>query len=233
MAVNPNSAPPVQYNIMPLIGMDVSSSPTTPASSASSTQLFYPENNNPNLSPGTIVLAGGGASYIFCQVGTVGSINTGDFVAFTMSVASTFSIQQLGTAQAVNGARIGVYQGSAITYGNSASLPASSSTVTQWCWIALSGSNLVGNVVSSTTLNAPLFVAGSAANVSVAFGPAGSVSSVPGLGFLSSASTSALLVSGVIGETTTASGAPIPIVVNPMMIVQYVSAVPGPALGPY
>lgn len=233
MSVNPNSAPPAQYNITPLIGMDISASPTTPFSAASSTQLFYPENNNPNLSPGTIVMAGGGATYVFCQVGTVGSINTGDFVSFTMSVASTFSIQQLGTAQAVNGARIGVYQGSAIAYGNSASLPASSSITTQWCWIAVSGSNLVGNVVSSTTLNAPLFVAGSGVTVSVAFGPAGSVSSVTGLGFLSSASTSALLVSGVIAETTTASGASIPIVTNPMMIVQYTSNVPGPTLGPY
>lgn len=235
MTVNPNSAPPAQFNITNMIGVDVAANPTTPASSASSTQLFYPENNNPNLSPGTIVMAGGGATYVFCQVGTVGSVNTGDFVSFTMSVASTFSIQQLGTAQAVAGARVGVYQGSAIGYGNGTSLPASSSTVTQWCWIALSGSNLVGNVASSTTLNAPLFVAGSGATVSVGtnFGPAGSVTSVSGLGFLNSVSTTALLVAGVVGAVTTASGGPIAIVTNPMMIVQYTSAVPGPTLGPY
>ncbi len=201
MTVNPNSAPPVQFNISNIIGVDIGSNPTTPASSATGTQLFYPENNNPNLSPGTIVMAGGGATYIFAQVGTVGSINTGDFVAFTQSIASTFSVQQLGSTQALAGVRVGIYQGSAIGYANGASLPASSSITTQWCWIALSGSNLVGNVVSTTSATIPLFVSATA-------------------GYVTSASTSTFMVAGAVNETSTANAGNVPIIANQMMIMQ-------------
>jgi hypothetical protein len=213
MTVNPNSAPPAQFNTTNIIGVDISATPTTPFSAASSTQLFYPENNNPNLSPGTIVMAGGNSTYCFCQVGTVGSINTGDFVAFIQSVASTFTVNQLGSTQALAGVRVGVYQGSAISYGNAASLPASTSITTQWCWIALSGTNLVGNLVSTTTNNPPLFVTGTS-------------------GTLGSASTTTFLVAGVVNTGTTITGTTFPIAANQMMITQIVgSAVT--VFGPY
>ena len=201
MTVNPNSAPPAQYNISNILGVDVAANPTTPASSATGTQLFYPEQNNPNLSPGTIVMAGGGSQYIFAQVGTVGSINTGDFVAFIQSVASTFTVAQLTSTFALTGVRVGAYQGSAITYGSGASLPASTSITTQWCWIALSGSNLVGNVLSTTSNVQPLFVTGTA-------------------GQLSSASTTTFMVGGVVNVASVAAGGGFPIVANQMMIME-------------
>ena len=216
MTVNPNSAPPAQFNITNILGVDVAQAPTTPFSAASSTQLFYPENNNPPVSPGTIVLAGGNSTYCFCQVGTVGSINTGDFVAFIQSVASTFTINQLGSAQALAGVRVGVYQGSAISYGSGASLPASTSVTTQWCWIATSGTNLVGNVISTTSNVQPLFVTATA-------------------GQLSSASTTTFMVAGVVNTASVTSGLGanvLPIAANQMMIMQLLgSAVTN--FGPY
>jgi len=217
MASNPNSAPPAQYNISNILGIDVASNPTSPASTATQSQLYYPENNNPNLSPGTIVMAGGGAAYIFAQVSSVGSINTGDFVAFIASIASTFTVTELTSTYAALGCRVGVYQGSAIGYGNGASLPASGTVTTQWCWIALSGSNLVGNIVSTTSANVPLFVSSIA-------------------GWLSSASTTTYAVAGVSNQVSTASTvapAPTAIVANPMMIMQPTSTSSTGFIGPF
>jgi hypothetical protein len=210
-----SSLPPAQFNTTNTIGVDITATfphYQTPSSSASSTQLFYPETQNPEFAPGQIVLAGGGATYIFSQVGSVGSINTGDFVAFLVSIASTFTVQQITSTLAALGPRVGIYQGSTIGYGNfgtvSASLPATSSTLVQWCWIALKGSNLFGNIVSTTAVNVPLFVSSIA-------------------GFLSSASTSTFQVANVTNTASTASvvaPVPTPVFANPMMIGQPTSA---------
>ena len=59
---------------------------------------------------GQICMAGNGAMYTWGQVSSVGSVNKGDFVAFLASIASTFTVQQLTSANAALGPRIGISQ---------------------------------------------------------------------------------------------------------------------------
>src|SRR5215469_3195975 len=89
---------PAQFNTTNTIGVDITNNVfhlSTPASSASQTLLFYPETQNPDFAPGQIVMAGGGATYVFAQVGTIGSINTSDFVAFLQSVQSVWVCNEI------------------------------------------------------------------------------------------------------------------------------------------
>lgn len=204
---------PAAFNTTNTIGVDITNNVShlsTPASSAVQTALFYPETQNPDFAPGQIVMTGGGGQYIFAQVGTIGSINTSDFVAFLQSVQSVFVVNQITSAIGATGPRVGVFQGSAIAGGTGpAGLPASSSTLVQWCWIALSGSNLVGNTPSTTTQGANLFVTGTA-------------------GQLSSVSTSAVMVMGV----TTAVSAVNSVGGNPIICNQMMVAVPTSTASP-
>lgn len=210
---------PAAFNTTNTIGVDITNNVfhlSTPASSASQTLLFYPETQNPDYAPGQIVMTGGGGQYVFAQVGTIGSINTSDFVGFLASTASVWVCNQLTSTMAANGVRVGVFQGSAIAGGTGpAGLPATSSTLVQWAWIALSGANLVGNVISTTSINQYLFV-----------------STVPGQ--LISASTTTFLVTGVVttaSATSSVGGANI--ICNQMMIAQPTSTSSTGFVGPF
>ena len=185
-----SSLAPATYNTTNTLGIDVSSTNyISPSSSATQSQLYYPENQNTQFAPGQIVLAGGADEYIFCQVSSVGSINQYDFVAFLGSIGTTFTVKQLTTVEANLGCRIGVAQ-TAFNVTNSVTV--------QWCWIATRGSNLKGN-----------FLASSAANLGGGVGSiiAGNlfISTVPGM--LSSASAGVFTLSGITNTASTGAGA--------------------------
>lgn len=174
-----STLPPATYNTTNVLGVDVATANiTTPSSLASQTQLFYPENSSPPFAPGQIVLAGGDTEYVFCQVGSVGSINQYDWVGFVSSVSSTFTVTQLTSTQVAVGARIGLCQ---------VSMPATTSVTVQWAWIATRGSNIKGNFYASTAVNAPLIY-------------------WVQNGVLGSASASTVLISGVVNQASTGAG---------------------------
>lgn len=188
-----STLPPATYNTTNILGVDVTAQPTTPSSLASQTQLYYPENSSPNFAPGQIVLAGGSEEFVFCQVGTVGSINQFDAVAFVPSVSSTFTVVQLSSVQANLGCRVGFNQG--------AGLPVTTSTTVQWCWIATRGSNLKANFYASTPVNLTPYTitTGSAIHDGNLF-----ISTIPGV--LGTASASTFLLAGLTNTASTGAG---------------------------
>lgn len=177
-----------------VLGVDVTANYLTYASAAASSALGYQESDwaVPPYAPGQIVLAGSDNKYILAQVSSVGSIPAGAFVAFLNSTPTNFVVDVLGSVYAATGPRIGINQTAQV---------ASTSNYTNWCWIAIEGSQLTGTGATALTVRSLLYVA------------------TAGTGLVTSVSASAQIVSGAINTTSavSASGS-VAIVCGPMMI---------------
>lgn len=173
----------VPFNITPTIGVDVTNAYpvyAVPGSSATQTNLYYPENSNPNFALGTHIMGGNNTEFVLCVVATTGSINQYDLVA----IDQNFNITQsyIASATAGNTVMYGVNLNNTPGTGASvAGIAASSSSVTvNFCWIALRGDQLTVNTGAAVAIN----------NGQVMY-----LGTVPGT--IGEATASAILLSGV------------------------------------
>ncbi len=158
------------FNITPIIGVDITNTYPVyaiPGSSATQTNLYYPETSNPPFALGTHIFGTNNSEYVLCVVGTAGSINQYDAVM----IDGNYNVQQTTSALAANGMMVG--------FNQNAGIAASQASVTvNFCWIALRGDTL--NVNTNT-------IVGAGATLYIATAP----------GTLTSASASTILMRGV------------------------------------
>lgn len=140
-----------QFNITPIIGVDIGNNYPVyaiPGSSATQTNLYYPETSNPPFALGTHILGTENSEYVLCVVGTAGSINQYDLVMFD----ANYNVQQSSSAIATNGMMIG--------FNQNAGIAASQSSVTvNFCWIATRGNTLNVNTNGATGIGTQFYVA--------------------------------------------------------------------------
>lgn len=148
--ITTGKANPGPFNISNIIGVDVSDKYPVyaiPGSSATQTNLYYPETNQPPFSLGTHVLGTLNTEFVLCVVGTTGSINQYDMVMFD----NNYNVQQSSSALATNGMAIGFNQNPGIA--------ASQASVTvNFCWIALRGDTINVNTNAAVSINQDMYV---------------------------------------------------------------------------
>lgn len=159
------------FNISNIIGVDVTNAfpvYAIPGSSATQTNLYYPETNNPPFAIGTHVFGGGNSEYVLCVVGTTGSINQYDAV----TIDQNYNVAQTTSAAAAGGL---------VGFNQNAAIAASQVSVTvNFCWIALRGDQLNVNTNAAVTIN-------SGANLYLGTAP----------GTIGTASASTVLIGGI------------------------------------
>lgn len=144
--ITTGKANPGPFNISNIIGVDVSDKYPVyaiPGSSATQTNLYYPETNQPPFSLGTHVKGTLNTEFVMCVVGTAGSINQYDVVA----IDSNYNVQQASSAiglPSVGAFMVGFNQGPGLA-GSQASV------TVNFCWIAIRGDTLNVNTNAAVT----------------------------------------------------------------------------------
>jgi hypothetical protein len=182
------------FNITPIIGVDISNTYpvyAVPGSSATQTNLYYPENSNPQFALGTHVFGTNESEYVLCVVATSGSINQYDLV----TIDQNYNVAQTTSATGTT-AMLGFNQGG----GYAAS---QSSVTVNFCWIALRGDQLNVNSNAAVTVNsgAILYIGTAPGTIGTA-----SASTVLLVGVNNPASVTAATTMAVIAQWPRVSG---------------------------